>query len=142
MDGENLHISSFVLLRNTQLDSIAFLRAGPKHSIQFKRQKLLLPSTILNFGEDPSQVAVRLLGEQILGAEDLKAQFVSMQSYRGAHWDIVFVYEAKMPEGRPLTAKEPFTEVSFCKTSALPREQIAEDHLEVLDELVKESKFP
>ncbi|MHB1869150.1 MAG: hypothetical protein ACYCPP_09435 [Nitrososphaerales archaeon] len=40
-----------------------------------------------------------------------------------------------MDEGKPLAANEPFVEASFYKMSALPREQIAEDHLEVLDEL-------
>ncbi|MHB1869151.1 MAG: hypothetical protein ACYCPP_09440, partial [Nitrososphaerales archaeon] len=85
MHGENLHISSFVLLRNTQSDSIALLKAGPKHPIQFKRGKLLLPEKILNFGEYPWRVAVRLLGDQINGTENLKVNFVAMQSYLGAH---------------------------------------------------------
>jgi hypothetical protein len=137
--GENLHVSSFVLLKNSQGDSIAFLRAGPKYPVQFKRGKLLLPATILNFGENPKRVAERLLGEQITGAENLKADYVSMQSYLGAHWDIVFVYETKVrEEERPLTSKDPFTEVRFYNISALPRDQIAEDHLEVLDELINE----
>ncbi|HVB11839.1 MAG TPA: hypothetical protein VNE86_01805 [Nitrososphaerales archaeon] len=138
--GENLHISSFVLLKNSQGDSIVLLKAGSKHPIQFKRGKLLLPAKILNFGEDPWRVAVRLLGDQINGTENLKVNFVSMQSYLGAHWDIVFVYEAiLLDEGKTLTANEPFVEAGFYKMSALPREQIAEDHLEVLDELGKVS---
>ena len=76
------------------------------------------------------------LGEQLIGAESLKVNFVTMQSYLGAHRDIVFVYETKVVEdGKALKVKEPFTDVSFCQISALPSEKIAEYHLEVLDEL-------
>jgi hypothetical protein len=138
MDNENLHVSSFVLLRNRTGDSIAFLNAGPNYVVPFKRGKLLLPATILNFGESPKKVAARLLGEQISGAENMKVEFVSMQSYFGAHWDIVFVFEAKLDNDRPLSPKHPFTELKFYKMSSLPRELIAQDHVEVLDEMQKE----
>jgi hypothetical protein len=53
MDAENIHISSFLLLKNCERDSIAFLKAVPKYQLHFKRGKLLLPSPILSFGEDP-----------------------------------------------------------------------------------------
>ena len=46
MDGENLHISSFLLLRNSQEDSIALFYAGPTYPVQLRRGKLLLPATI------------------------------------------------------------------------------------------------
>ncbi len=140
MDAENLHVSSFVLLKNTEGDSIVLLRSGPKYPVQFKRGKLLLPATILNFGDSPRLVAKRVLGEQTNGAENMKVDFVSMQSYFGAHWDIVFVYETKiLDEAKSLSPKEPFTELGFYKMSSLPREQIAEDHLEVLDGLEEEA---
>jgi len=138
MDTQNLHVSSFVLLKNSKADSIALLRAGPKHPVRFKQGKLLLPATILTFGENPKLVAQRILSQQLGGAENLKADFVTMQSFLGAHWDLVFVFEAKFAEEKHLACKEPFTEVGFYKLSGLPRGEIAEDHLEVLDELAKE----
>ena len=142
MDGENLHVSSFVLLKNEAGDSIALLRAGPKHPVQFRRGKLLLPAKILNFGESPKIVAQQVLGEQLNVGNDLKVEFVSMQSYLGAHWDIVFVYEAKIKESETtLVSKGPFVEVNFYKMSTLPRGEIAEDHLEVLDELSREQSM-
>jgi hypothetical protein len=135
---ENLHVSSFVLVKNSAGDSVVFLKAGPKYPVEFKRGKLLLPATVLDFGESPRGVASKLLGEQMNGAENLKVDYVTMQSYLGAHWDIVFVYQTKIDEGRALSPKQPFTELGFYKLSALPREQIAEDHLEVLEELRRE----
>jgi hypothetical protein len=138
MDNENLHVSSFVLLKNSPGDSIVLLKAGPQHPVPFKRGKLLLPATILNFGENPRIVAGRLLGEQVSGAENLKVEFVTMQSYFGAHWDIVFVFETKMEDGRTLTPKPPFKDLGFYKMSDLPTEKIAQDHVEVLDGLRRE----
>jgi hypothetical protein len=143
MGGENLHVSSFLMIRNRPGDSIVLLRAGPKHPVQFKRGKLLLPATILNFGDSPRLVAQRLMSEQLDGPENLKVEFASMQSYLGAHWDIVFVFAAKVDEKEErltLAPKEPFTEAAFHKLSNLPRDQIAEDHLEVLDQLRKEEE--
>lgn len=139
MDEENLHISSFVLLKDGE-GSVAFLRAGPKHPFPFKRGKLLLPAVILSFGENPRLVSQRVLGEQIAGAENLNATFVTLQSYLGAHWDIVFVYEAKIEDAakKSLSPKEPYTEIKFLKLSSLPKKEIAEDHLEVLDGLARE----
>jgi len=62
-----------------------------------------------------------------------------MQSYFGAHWDIVFIFESRLEEGRPLpSTKAPFVGASFHNLNSLPRNEIAEDHLEVLDELKKE----
>ncbi|MDA4112314.1 MAG: hypothetical protein OK439_07210, partial [Thaumarchaeota archaeon] len=82
----------------------------------------------------------RILGEQLNNSEYLEPTFLSMQSYLGAHWDIVFVFECHLVEGKPaLTGKEPFVGTSFLKLSALPRHEIAEDHLEVLDELKEET---
>jgi hypothetical protein len=139
MDQENLHISSFVMPKDSE-GSILFLRAGPKHPVSFKRDKYLLPATILSYGEVPKVSAQRVLGEQIKGAEDLKVSFVTFQSYLGAHWDIVFLFETNIDDGRKklLLPREPYTELGFFKMSSLPRQEIAEDHLEVLDELTRE----
>jgi hypothetical protein len=61
---------------------------------------------------------------RLWGAENLITSFATMQFYREAHWDTVFVCGTKngVEEGS-LRVNEPFTEVRFCNTS---------DHLEVL----------
>ena len=137
MDGDNLHVSSFVLVKDEAGDSIALLRVDLIIQSNSDEENFSCPPSILNFGESPKSVAQQLLGEQMNVGNDLKVEFVSMQSYLGAHWDIVFIFEAKTKE-TTLVSKEPFVEVSFYKTLSLPRGEIAEDHLEVLDELSKE----
>jgi len=140
MSNENLHISDFILVRkHGDSDSVLFLKAGEKFPLSFKRGKWLLPAAILDYGESPKQFAKKLLVEQLDNVDYLDPTFLSMQSYLGAHWDIVFVFECHLGEGKPApTAKEPFIGISFHKLSALPKHEIAEDHLEVLDELKKE----
>jgi ADP-ribose pyrophosphatase YjhB (NUDIX family) len=136
---EDLHISDFNLVRKSgDKDSIMFVKAGPKFPVSFKRGKWLLPAAILDFGEKPKDVAKRILNEQLGNVEYLEPTFLSMQSYFGAHWDIVFIFEEHLGDGRPIpTAKEPFEGVSFHNLNSLPRHEIAEDHLEVLDEMKK-----
>ena len=140
MSNENLHISDFILVRkHSESDSVLFLKAGEKFPVSFKRGKWLLPAAILDYGESPKQFAKKLLVEQLDNVDYLDPTFLSMQSYLGAHWDIVFVFECHLGEGKPApTAKEPFIGISSHKLSALPKHEIAEDHLEVLDELKKE----
>jgi hypothetical protein len=136
---ENLHISDFVIMRKYGgPDSVLFLKAGEKFPVSFKRGKWLLPAAILDFGESPKGFAKQLIGEQLNNVDYLEPTFLSLQSYLGAHWDLVFLFECSLAEGKPLlTPKDPFVDVSFLKLSALPRPEIAEDHLEVLDELEK-----
>lgn len=140
MDGQNLHISVFILLRkDAGDDSVLFLKAGPNYPVSFKRGKWLLPAAIIDFGEKPKDVVKRVLGEQLANVDYLTPVYVSMQSYLGAHWDIVFVFEARLDQTkpRPMT-KGPFVDVAFHRLDSLPREEIAEDHLEVLDEYLRE----
>ena len=140
MDNEDLHISDFVLVRKPDdSDSVLFLKAGEKFPVSFKRGKWLLPAAILDFGESPKKFALQVLREQLNNGEYSEPAFLSMQSYYGAHWDIVFVLESHLSaEKAPPIARDPFTSVAFLKLSNLPRNEIAEDHLEVLDELQKE----
>jgi hypothetical protein len=141
MNREDLHISSFVLAKNPSKDSVVLLRAGPNYAIPFKRSKLLLPARILSFGENPRHVAETLVPEQIAGIQKgIKVDFVTLQSYLGAHWDIVFLFETLIDSIDNLKPNLPFTELGLYKLSNLPTGEIAEDHLEVLDELKKE--FP
>src|SRR5487761_995499 len=144
----NLHISSFVVAKKKKTDpsygeySILFLRAGDKHPVSFKRGKLLLPSTILNYGEKPRDAAKRALAVQLGNSDSLQEpQLLAMQSYYGAHWDIVFLYETWMKDGaQEISAKEPYVEAGFYSVSNLPRSEISEDHLEVLDETLHPSE--
>jgi hypothetical protein len=76
------------------------------------------------------------LNDQIKNSKDLDLQFLDMQSYLGAHWDLCFVYEAKNA-GRDLEPKGPFTQASFYEMSNLPRSEIAGDHPDVLEALTK-----
>src|SRR5579862_5871949 len=136
LDNEDLHISTFILVRkSSDKDSVLFVKAGPKFPVSFKRGKWLLPAAILDFGEKPKAVAKRVLTEQLDKVEYLDPKFLSMQSYLGAHWDIVFIFESQLEEGKPMpAAKGVFTGVSFHNLNSLPRNEIADDHLEVLDE--------
>ena len=143
----NLHISSFVVAKKKAGASngdysILFLRAGDKHPVSFKRGKLLLPSTILNYGEKPRDAAKRALAVQLGNSDSLQEpQLLAMQSYYGAHWDIVFLYETWMKDGaQEISAKEPYVEAGFYSVSNLPRSEISEDHLEVLDETLHPSE--
>lgn len=141
MDKQDLHISAFNLVRKSagERDSVLFVKAGPKFAVSFKRGKWLLPAAIMDFGEKPKDVAKRILNEQLVNVENLTPTYLSMQSYFGAHWDIVFVFESQLDGSKPLPgAKEPFEGVAFHDLKSLPRSEISEDHLEVLDELQRE----
>jgi hypothetical protein len=140
MGEQNLHISAFnVVRKRVNDDALIFVRAGPKFPVSFKRGKWLLPAAIMDFGEKPKDVARRVLNEQLANVEYLVPNYLSMQSYLGAHWDIVFIFESILDETKPApVAKEPFAGLTFHKLDSLPRQEIAEDHLEVLDELRKE----
>jgi hypothetical protein len=140
MDERNLHISAFNLVRKSasDKDSILFVKAGPKFPVSFKRGKWLLPAAIMDFGEKPKDVAKRILGEQLSNVDYLAPTYLSMQSYLGAHWDILFIFESQL-DGKSLpTAKEPFEAVAFYNLKSLPRNELAEDHMEVLDQLLTE----
>lgn len=133
ISDSSLHISAFLILRRGN-DSVMLLRAGNSHPVSFRRGKLLLPSTMLNFGEDPKEAAKRILRSQVEGAENIQPRFLEIQSYLGSHWDICFVYECDAL-GSDLRSKQPYVGNSFYSLAALPSDEIAEDHLEVIDGL-------
>ena len=141
MGERDLHISAFNLVRKSakEKDSILFVKAGPNFPVSFKRGKWLMPAAIMDFGEKPKDVAKRVLNEQLTGVEYLAPNYISMQSYFGAHWDIVFIFESQLDDTKPRpNAKEPFVGVDFHNINSLPKNEIAEDHLEVLDEFKAE----
>jgi ADP-ribose pyrophosphatase YjhB (NUDIX family) len=142
----NLHISAFLVAKKKETSegdySILFLRAGDKHSLSFRRGRLVLPSTMLNYGEKPREAVKRILAEQFEHSDSLQdLQFLGMQSYYGAHWDLVFLYGMLMKNGaQDLSAKDPYVDVAFYSVNNLPRSEISEDHLEVLDEMLHPSE--
>ncbi len=129
----NLHLSAFVLLRGTN-DGILLLRAGTGHPLSFRRGKLVLPSSMLNFGEDPKDGAKRVLRDQVEHSEGFQPRFLEIQSYLGSHWDICFIYECDSLDSK-LDPRQPYIESAFYSLSSLPRIEIAADHLEVIDGL-------
>jgi ADP-ribose pyrophosphatase YjhB (NUDIX family) len=121
--------------------SILLLRAGDRHPLSFRRGKLLLPAAILSYGEQPRAGARRILEEQIGNPEGLRdPEFLRLLSYLGAHWDIVILFQARFDRAdTQIQSKEPFTQAAFYDLNALPRGEIAEDHLEVIDSMLNPS---
>jgi len=116
-------------------DEVLLIKATDAHPLSFRRGKLMLPATMLHYGERPSHAAKRALTTELTGMEDLEDKFVDIQSYVGSHWDIVFVFEFKTPEGAEVTAKPPYANAAFYDVASLPKDLIAEDHLEVIEGL-------
>ena len=94
------------------------MKAGSNHPLEFRRGKLVLPASMLGFGEHPSE-----------GAENLEPKFLEMQSHLGAHWDLCLVYEGKVK------SRASFESETFYDKKSLPRKEIAADHLELIDSL-------
>jgi ADP-ribose pyrophosphatase YjhB (NUDIX family) len=145
ISSQNLHLSSFVIAKKKGTSdndySILLLKAGEKHPLSFRRGRLILPSTILEYGEKPRDAARRVLDFEISRPDLFQAlQFLNMQTYYGAHWDIVFLYETWLQEEiNQVEVKAPFVSASFYPMNDLPRKEISEDHLEVLDEMLRPS---
>jgi ADP-ribose pyrophosphatase YjhB (NUDIX family) len=134
ISDESLHISSFDLVRR-DVDSILLIKATDAHPLVFRRGKLMLPATMVQYGEKPAVAAKRALTAQVTGADGLEQKFMELQSYTGSHWDIVIVYEFDARGAGEIKAKAPYADAAFYKLSSLPREAMAEDHLEVIDGL-------
>jgi len=118
------------------------LRAGDKHQLSFRRGKLLLPATLLSYGEQPRAAARRVLKEQVGSPPGLgDPEFLKLVSYLGAHWDLVIVFQAWFDgEGLQIQPREPFVQGGFHGVNALPRTEIAQDHLEVIDSVLNPSE--
>jgi ADP-ribose pyrophosphatase YjhB (NUDIX family) len=142
----DLHLSSFLIAKKKGDGddySVLFLKAGDKHPLSFRRGKFVLPSTILNYGEKPKEAVRRAIANQIGTPDSFEdPQFQNMQTFFGAHWDIVFLFESWIKDsaqGEVISPKEPYVEARFYPVSSLPRNEISEDHLEVLDEMLHPS---
>ncbi len=129
---ENLHISAFAIVGDGK-GSILLLKAGPTHPLSFRRGNLLLPAVILEFGEWPFAAAKRAVTTQLDGADSLEPKFREIQSYMGSHWDLCLVYDFEGRKAPKLSARPPYVEAAYYRLSALPRDLIAPDHLEVVE---------
>lgn len=83
-----------------------------------------------------------MLRDQLMEPNAFKdPEFSAMQSYLGAHWDVVFLFETMLTaptnEVRP---KEPYVEAAFYDLGDLPKSEMSEDHLEVLTEMLQPSE--
>lgn len=134
ISDENLHISAFDIVKSGP-DSILLVRATDSHPLTFRRGKLMLPATILRYGEKPADAAQRAIDSQLSGIDRVTHKFADLQSFMGSHWDIVIVFQFDLPPGSKVTAKPPYSDAAFYQMSSLPRDAIAEDHLEVIDGL-------
>jgi hypothetical protein len=142
---DNLHISSFVIARKSATGEganyILLEKAGEKHPLSFRRGKWLIPATILVYGEKPREGARQVIRNFVADPSKLAdPEFYKMQTYLGAHWDIVFLFNtsctSKESDVKP---KEPFVEAKFFDVRKLPRDEIAADHLEVIDRMLDPS---
>lgn len=116
---------------------ILLLRAGDSHPVSFRRGRLLLPATILSYGEQPRAAARRVLKEQLGSPDGLgDPEFLKLVSYLGAHWDIVILFQAWFDGGSQVQPRGPFVQGGFYEVGSLPRTEIAEDHLEVIDSVL------
>ena len=147
---DNLHISSFVVVKKratapsgegNERQPILLIRAGDKHPLSFRRGKLLLPAAFLSYGEQPRAAARRVLKEQLGSPDGLdNLEFLKLASYLGAHWDLVIAFQAWFDGGDSIQPREPFVQGGFYDVNALPRAEIAQDHLEVIDSVLNPSE--
>ena len=123
---EVVHISSFVLVRKG-VQLLLLRRQKPERMAG----SWVLPSGVINYGEDPRQAALRMTGEQ-LGIPPTSLKLVDVQSYGDRHWDLCFMYSAEVPNvGAP---GGDFDKAEYFDLDALPA-QLSEGNREVLDML-------
>jgi ADP-ribose pyrophosphatase YjhB (NUDIX family) len=121
---EVMHISSFILVRKGA-EVVLVKRVKPERWAG----KWCLPSSIINFGEDPGAAALRIVREQ-LGASATALNLLDVQSYGDKHWDMCFVFHAEVPG--PWKLGGDFDKADYFDLAKLPPE-LRQDHKEVLD---------
>jgi ADP-ribose pyrophosphatase YjhB (NUDIX family) len=121
---EVMHISSFVVARKGP-DLLRVRRVKPERMAG----NWCLPSTVINYGEDPGAAALRIVREQ-LGAAATALKLLDVQSYGDKHWDLCFVFQAEIPGAGKLG--DDFDKADYFELSKMPPE-LREGHREVLD---------
>jgi len=103
--------------------------------------KWVIPASHLKYGEKPDDAAARVLAEQICVSR-VKPSFLGVQSHlsvdpndpEAAHWDICFVYGARLGV-KQLARPEWFSELVFQKPATLKSEDFTRGHGDILLEL-------
>jgi ADP-ribose pyrophosphatase YjhB (NUDIX family) len=120
---EIAHISSFAIIKKG--DGMLLVK---KLRPEFSAGKWVLPSSIINFGEDPELAMKRIVKEQV-GAEPTSVRLLQVQSYGDKHWDLCFLYDVSISDVGKLHPDNERAE--YFDRGKLPQE-FRTDHLEVL----------
>jgi ADP-ribose pyrophosphatase YjhB (NUDIX family) len=123
---EVVHISSFAVIKRGN-EILLEKRLRPEISAG----KWVLPSSIINFGEDPEAAIKRVVKEQI-GANPNDVHLIDVQSYGDKHWDLCFLYGVAIDEPGKLSPDVERAE--YFDMERLPPE-FRSDHAEVLQAL-------
>jgi ADP-ribose pyrophosphatase YjhB (NUDIX family) len=123
---EVVHISSFAVI-NRGNELLLAKRIRPEYTAG----KWVLPSAVINFGEDPEAAVRRIVKEQV-GAEPSAVKLLKVQSYGDKHWDLCFVYDVSI--NGPGKLSPDIERAEFFNRDKLPPEFRA-DHAEVLQGL-------
>jgi ADP-ribose pyrophosphatase YjhB (NUDIX family) len=127
---EVVHISSFAIIKKGN-ELLLAKRIRP----EFSAGKWVLPSSIINFGEDPEAAMKRIVREQ-LGADARNVRLLDVQSWGDKHWDLCFVYNVSIDGTGKL--HQDIEKAEYFDQDKLPPE-FRSDHLEVLQSFQNKS---
>ena len=121
---EVMHISSFVSVRKG--GQLLLLR---RQKPERMAGNWVLPSGVINYGEDPRVAALRFVEEQV-GVAPTGLKLIDVQSYGASHWDLCFLYSAEVPSiGAP---GGDFDKAEYFNAGGYPA-QLSEGNKEVLE---------
>jgi ADP-ribose pyrophosphatase YjhB (NUDIX family) len=121
---EVTHISSFALVRKGG-EFLLLRRVRPERWAG----KWVVPASVLLYGEDPAAGARRALKDQA-SVEPTELKLLDVQSHGDKHWDICFLYNARVAgSAKP---GQDFDKTQYFDLASLPPE-LRDDHKEVID---------
>ena len=121
---EVMHISSFVLATKGK-QVLLIRRSRPEQTAG----SWVLPSAVINWGEDPGSAALRIIQEQ-LGVMPTAMKLLDVQSFGDKHWDMCFLFQVEAPS--PMNLGPDFDKSEYFDLSKLPPE-LREGNKEVLE---------
>ena len=123
---DTVHISAFAIIKKENKLLLA-KRTRP----EFTAGKWTLPSSIINYGENP-EAAVKRIAKEQLGTEPSSVRLVDVLSFGDKHWDLCFVYEVSIDKVGKVS--QDIEKAEYFDRSNLPAE-FRTDHLEILQGL-------
>ena len=123
---DTVHISAFAIIKKENKLLLA-KRTRP----EFTAGKWTLPSSIINYGENP-EAAVKRIAKEQLGTEPSSVRLVDVLSFGDKHWDLCFVYEVSIDKVGKVS--QDIEKAEYFDRSNLPAEYRT-DHLEILQGL-------